>query len=347
MQHSATWLCPEPADRERLVEMDERLAPAQVWFFAALSIGIVAVIPRYGAWILGPLLGAVLFGYFSRRLLADRWAPEYTLAATAVFGQSMLAIGIMMSGGAESPVMPIMLIAAALLPARFSGRGLTVFVGIALALMIVPAVAIDPAAAARKPELLLACVAGMLGLVKMVHAITRSDHDHRVEASRDQLTGLLNRRALTARFPQILRSASDGRLRVALLTCDIDFFKRVNDEHGHARGDAVLTAFAERITGELRASDMAFRWGGEEFVVAAIVEDATSALQTAERLRGAVAAEPIDGLPLTISIGVALSCGQQTDFEALFTSADAALYRAKGAGRDRVVVATTPLTVAA
>jgi len=165
----------------------------------------------------------------------------------------------------------------------------------------------------------------------------------------DVLTGWHNRRYLQARMKEELaRACRDGRSLVCMML-DVDHFKQVNDRHGHAAGDAVLRELAQRVETEVRGSDVAARFGGEEFVILLPRTTSIEARQVAERIRNAVAAAPF-GLPddghvaVTVSIGIAefRPGAGRSDLkslgEALIARADAALYDAKAAGRDRVVV---------
>lgn len=336
-EFAPTWLCPDLEARERLLEVDERLRPAQLPFWATMSVALIAFVPRYGAWPLIPLLAATIVAGPLRSLLLFRLPPEFVIAGAAVFSQAMLAIGIGLTGGATSPALPVMLIAATLIPARFSGRGMWILLGVALALMIVPALIADPAGLVAYPELLVACTCGMLGMAPLVAALTGSERQHRAEAAHDPLTGLPNRRALETRFAALVRSAHARGAHVAVLTCDIDHFKAVNDTHGHVRGDRVLQAFAGLLTATMRDGDCVCRWGGEEFVIATLVPHEPAARQAAERLRRRVADHGFDDLPLTVSIGVALVAPGEA-LQEVFDRSDAALYRAKALGRDRVMV---------
>ena len=125
-----------------------------------------------------------------------------------------------------------------------------------------------------------------------------------------------------------------------MVVVDVDRFKAVNDTFGHAVGDAVLRAVAVRLLTDLRDEDLAARWGGEEFLL--MLPDIGDAAAVAERLRAAVAAEPVRAeeqtVPVTASFGWATWDGGESA-EALVARADAALYEAKQAGRDRVVAA--------
>jgi len=169
----------------------------------------------------------------------------------------------------------------------------------------------------------------------------RSDLDRSLEmAVTDPLTGLRNRRYVRRHLDGVLRGAG-----AAVLLMDVDRFKAINDTHGHAIGDAVLQEVAARMRGQVRAADVVARYGGEEFLVVMAGTTAADVLAVAERLRAAVAAEPVavDGLvlPVTISIGVAVAT-QGMGAEQVLGAADAALYRAKRDGRDRVVLAEPP-----
>lgn len=162
----------------------------------------------------------------------------------------------------------------------------------------------------------------------------------------DELTGLLNRRAFQHRALALLNQAQRQQHYVAFLLLDIDFFKQVNDQHGHLVGDQVLQAFAQRLASHCRDHDVLARIGGEEFAMLLQVQQATDALQVAEKYRALVAAQPLAGLTITISIGVAyiVATEYQADsrglqlFETLYKSADQSLYQAKQQGRNQVVV---------
>ncbi len=165
----------------------------------------------------------------------------------------------------------------------------------------------------------------------------------------DVLTGWHNRRYLTVRLNEELARARRDRTRLVCLMLDIDHFKRVNDTWGHAAGDVVLQELAQRIESQVRASDVAARYGGEEFVVLLPCTEVASASKLAERIRSAVAAEPVvlpngETVTITASIGIAeVSPGaNDTDLktlgDSLIARADVALYAAKSAGRDQIVV---------
>jgi two-component system, cell cycle response regulator len=159
----------------------------------------------------------------------------------------------------------------------------------------------------------------------------------------DQLTGLHNRRYMGRHLDTLVQSAKKSGKPLAFLILDIDYFKSVNDTHGHDIGDEVLREFAGRIGANVRGIDLACRYGGEEFVVVMPDTDISFAYMVAERLRKSVEATPFvisrdpGKLNITISIGIAASEGDGDTAEALLHRSDQALYRAKRDGRNRVV----------
>jgi len=159
----------------------------------------------------------------------------------------------------------------------------------------------------------------------------------------DALTSLFNRRYMESHLGTLIEQAASRGKPLATLVIDIDFFKAINDTHGHDAGDDVLRDFALRIKRSIRGIDLACRYGGEEFVIVMPETDMAVAAMVAERLRRRIAAEPFAiaqgsrTIPVTISIGIAALRGRDDTAAALLKRADQALYRAKRDGRNRVV----------
>ena len=159
----------------------------------------------------------------------------------------------------------------------------------------------------------------------------------------DELTGLYNRRYFDRHLALMLEKAREQERDMALMLIDMDFFKEVNDTHGHDIGDAVLREFSVRLRRNIRGVDLACRFGGEEFVVLMPDTDYRQAQNVAERVRTAVAERGFDtgpssrALTVTVSVGVALNESEHDTPEMILKRADVALYRAKREGRNRVV----------
>jgi two-component system cell cycle response regulator len=159
----------------------------------------------------------------------------------------------------------------------------------------------------------------------------------------DALTGLFNRRYMESHLGTLIEQAASRGKPLSALVIDIDYFKAINDTHGHDAGDDVLRDFALRIKRSIRGIDLACRYGGEEFVIVMPETDMTVAAMVAERLRRRIAAEPFSiqqgskAIPVTISIGIAGLRDKEDNAAGLLKRADQALYRAKRDGRNRVV----------
>jgi two-component system, cell cycle response regulator len=155
----------------------------------------------------------------------------------------------------------------------------------------------------------------------------------------DGLTGLFNRRHLDEELARRNTDSLRHHDPVCLLLLDIDHFKHVNDTYGHPAGDLVLREFADRMSLGVRAGDVAGRWGGEEFLVILPRTDLAGAQEVAERIRSATAAAPMTAagqdIAVTVSGGCALGPGDSAD--AVVHLADQCLYKAKQAGRNRIV----------
>ncbi len=185
---------------------------------------------------------------------------------------------------------------------------------------------------------LLALVAGVMFGVGFVRE--RRERELSQLATLDELTGTLNRRGFFDSAARQMAAARRGRLEVALLLFDLDRFKRINDEFGHGAGDLVLRVFANVAMSELRRDDVFGRIGGEEFAALLTGADEAQAGLVAERIRQALNDKAIiygeSRLSPTVSTGVVSRAAGQADLASLIATADAALYRAKDSGRDRV-----------
>lgn len=163
-------------------------------------------------------------------------------------------------------------------------------------------------------------------------------------ATRDPLTGTDNRRAMEEELLLAVESAARSGDACAVVMLDLDFFKRVNDQHGHDAGDRVLIAFADLVRRNTRKLDRLFRYGGEEFVLLLPGADPGALQRVTEQLRHRIATELLGpGGPVTCSMGAAALLPDEA-WPAWLARADAALYRAKQGGRNRVEIAPASIT---
>jgi two-component system cell cycle response regulator len=187
-------------------------------------------------------------------------------------------------------------------------------------------------------EVFLTRLRSLLLTKKRFNLLRQQSEEMRRMASLDILTGVYNRRYLVERANRFLADSANQPAWVVML--DLDHFKTINDHHGHATGDRVLTAIGALFRGFFREGDVIARSGGEEFVLLLRNRTRDECLDEMELLRQRIESLNPEGLPLTASIGVA-SHGGEASFESIQEHADRAMYRAKELGRNRVVVAGT------
>ncbi len=184
-------------------------------------------------------------------------------------------------------------------------------------------------------------------LLKHIHIIAHQRRILAQEACQDPLTGLANRRYFTSQVKNCCTLARRHQLPISIIALDLDYFKKINDSYGHDGGDAVLKSVAELLQGMLRSSDIAARFGGEEFVISMPYVNSEAAIEVAERIRVKIAALDVfindQKISFTASFGVAqLTFDELNAPEGINTAlirADRALYRSKRAGRNTVTLA--------
>lgn len=151
----------------------------------------------------------------------------------------------------------------------------------------------------------------------------------------DELTGLLNRRAFVSRATSLIKQGLRHKLPYSFFMIDIDNFKQINDQHGHDVGDDVLHKVGQLLANNSRANDILARIGGEEFAIITLNTQNDSPVKFAEKLVSVIRAEKIQGIDVTVSLGLAISA--KASFEHLYKGADILLYDAKHQGRNRLV----------
>lgn len=337
--YESSWLCPEPRDRVRLIDMERRLRPVRNVAFGGLGVALVASGHWVGWWTLVPLGVAAIAFMVMGRTVEDRPRPELGIAVAWAASVVLIAVSVSLSGGPKSPGLPWLVIPIVTLPARFRLRGVLAGFALTIVTLLAVTVGVNADAVADNPSGLIFAFALIVAVTSLSVALMRSDVDHRNDAVIDPLTSMLNRNALATRVAELTQQARISRQPVAVIVADVDRFKAINDEHGHSVGDAVLRDLAYRIRAELRAYDLAYRLGGEEFLILLPGADADHAAEIASHLRSVVEEAKLCGLSVTMSFGVGASRDGLFDYDNVFEAADQALYMAKNAGRNCVRVA--------
>jgi diguanylate cyclase (GGDEF)-like protein len=340
--HSAESLAAarHEARRERLLDMEMRVRRYRTACFAILAVALISIGPEVGWWWIAPLVAGLGGFAVADRFMHGSRHPAVWVAAAWGLLPLLLAAAVVATGGPVSPALMWFALPAVTLGARFEPRGMAIGTAYILVLFLASTVAYDPVAAIDHRQALVASAALILSTVILSGALVESDRAHRRSSTLDPLTGLFNRNALEQRLAELdgQLSGRDARLSHALLLCDLDHFKRVNDEFGHATGDTVLQEVAYTMRSSLRAGDSIYRVGGEEILVVLPGAGKADAVKIAERLRRAVRDRRPAGVGVTISVGVAISGSDKVNSDDLVARADAALYTAKAGGRDTVWV---------
>jgi diguanylate cyclase (GGDEF)-like protein len=334
-----SWLCATQADRERLLDMEQRIKPLRAWSFGVLAVALLVCGPWVGWWTLIPLAVAGMMFFLTNRGLQTCARPEYRLAVAWLSSELAIAASVALTGGPHSPAVSWLVLPVVTLAARFNVRGVVAGSGVAGGLILASSLGVAPAEVIASPQQLVFRLA-LLGAVALLSlALLGSDVQHRSASVIDPLTGMLNRNALKARVEELRHQARVVQQPIGVIVADLDHFKAVNDAHGHAAGDSVLRDVAYSLRKRLRAFDLAYRLGGEEFLVLLPGSDANQAASLAEELRQTIDTARHGGQAVTMSFGVSASEPSAFDYDQVFEVADQALYAAKAAGRNCVRVA--------
>ncbi len=331
----------EEARRERLLDMETRVRRYRTACFAILALSIaLGGSSDVGWWWVVPLAAGLAGFAVADRFMRASSRPAVWVAGAWAALPALLAAAVLVTGGSTSPVLVWFALPAVTLGFRFEPRGMVLGTVYIFATFLACTVAPDPAAALEHRQTLIAAAALILSTVILSGALVESDRAHRRRSTLDPLTGLFNRNALEQRLAELNGQPCDHDegLSHALLLCDLDHFKRVNDQLGHAAGDAVLQDVAYTMRAALQAGDTIYRVGGEEILVILPGAGREDAIEIAERLRREVHDRRPVGVQVTVSIGVAVSEPDLVDTDDLVARADAALYAAKAGGRDTVFV---------
>jgi len=344
----SSWICRTEEERARVVAMHNLLVPANRKIALAGIVSFLICVPRLPPSVI--VILAASFGVLaviSQNL--SRWRrPEIVMVYATAGIETADAVAMALAHVQLSGAMTLLLWPLMSFNARYPRRVAIAGTAFTVLLLIAVDLVSAPGGVLADPLTLTIPLAVVIAVATVSSATRESDIEHMRRAVLDPLTGLLNRSALGARVNELAQRSTYAGLGVAVLLGDIDSFKAINDRHGHQRGDEVLHGVADRLREELRAFDLLYRIGGEEFVVLAPGATLAEGIELAERLRLAVERAPVSGLAVTISWGASASQpGERFDWEELYRAADTAMYEAKRAGRNRVTPARSLPALAA
>lgn len=340
---TGNWLVRDQLEREHMLDLNRLLGRNFRRTAAAAFLALLAAAPWFG-WLMlvPPVIGGVVYNLIQIRL--NRVArPEFALAGAWLAMQAGTAGGFMLAQHSPLFALPLFLLLVIGSAAVFPRRAVIVGIAVTGVLLLGAAYEMGGHRLLSTPAIVIfpLVLLGIIGLTGS--ALGRSAIHYRGAAVVDGLTGMLNRAALSVRAAELAHQTMQTGERVSVILADLDRFQAINDRHGHQRGDAVLCEVAYRIRKHLRAFESMYRFGGEEFAILLTGCDSVDATRVAERLWNAVHSEPVDGLTVTMSCGVATTLpGEAFDYQALFARADAALYAAKHSGRNCIRLDAAP-----
>ncbi len=350
------WLCPTPADRMRLTDMSPAVRRARLLAALFAGVGLLAMAPWLGwtplaVFALVPVPLLVLDRFLSR---SSR--PERFVAGTLVLNTVFILVAVSLTHGVRSPLLPWVAIPVVTAAARFRPAVFLWGAFLALGGAIVAVAIASSSALVHDPSPVIGITVLLAGLVATQRPLLDAETRWRRDAVLDPLTGLLNRQGLERRFREVAEQARLTAQPVSLVVFDLDDFKRLNDAHGHAQGDAILTDIAYELRKTLRSFELLYRIGGEELLLILPGAELERGCQIAEQARRAIEDSRPAGHDVTASFGVTCASGEEIEFESMFSDADRSLYAAKRDGRNRIayaadsqpplVMAPAPLAVA-
>jgi diguanylate cyclase (GGDEF)-like protein len=325
-------------DRDSILDMETRVRPVRMRVFVILAAALAAMGPWLGWWPLILLASAAACFAIADLILERVSRPDYLMFGAWVASSCTIGVGVALTGGVGIATACWLALPMITLGSRFPTRGVLAGVALNVAILLVVAFTVDADAVLKNPVLVIAPLALIVSAATLSTPLMSSDIRDRRDAVIDQLTGMLNRKALATRALELAQQSCLTGEPVGLILADLDHFRAVNESRGQAVGDMVLTEVAHSLRKQLRAFDLLYRLGEEDFLVLLPGSDLLSATTVAEKLRAEIAAERFaGGVSVTMSFGVGASqAGESFSYDAVFAMADEALYRAKHGGRDRV-----------
>ena len=337
----ASWLAPTPLARARVLERAGRV-DGMMRVMVALTVGVLVwCVVSLGAWAVVPLVAMLVALAVGPIAVRRGGRPEFSDLAAGLLILGAMALAAGMTGGPLSPIAYLLPTSVAVIAMRAVPRATAITTIVTAAVFLVACLMRSPSSVGDHllgtAELLvtLACV------TMASTALAGAEIKYWRASVLDPLTGLLNRQGLADRFDELRQQAQLLRTPICLVSFDLDHFKAINDQYGHDIGDAILREVAYQVRKDLRAFELVYRMGGEEFLVVLPGMSQTQAIDTVEQLRETISHVQVAGeIGVTASVGISSGTGERIDFVPLNRQADEALYTAKRDGRDRTAVWT-------
>ncbi len=324
----------ESAESRRFGDFDDAMRTLNITMAVIVALSAALFLHRFG--VAFAVFASLPILYWSLRLTPLE--PMFALRHWNVVFISMMVVSIMgaavFSGGADSPVVFFTGILALLGHSLFPGVRVCTGIGIASILALA---LLDVALSRSIDPVVLLCALTIAGYLPVfADRMVTLERTQRRRAVIDQLTGCLNRHALDARIIELEEQGQRTKSSLSVVMFDLDHFKSVNDEYGHAFGDRVLEHVSYVTRKYLRRFELVYRLGGEEFAILLPGASLPVAASMAERIRQGIESSPIDGVSVTASFGVTC-CEAPFGVETTIDLADRRLYVAKATGRNCVV----------
>jgi diguanylate cyclase (GGDEF)-like protein len=332
-------------DQRRVVERVGHLGRTTAIVASLVASVLLGTAIFRDAWALLPiaaLAGALPLG---PAIISRTGHPERVELTFGLLVTISMATAAALTGGTSSPIVFLLPIGVVMNALRAARTSIVVCSAVTMVVFVAVCLLNDPSAVLREPLPMLAILAMQLAVTLASLALAEAELGHRQASTVDPLTGLLNRQGLQERFEELRRQALVSGDPLTLVLFDLDHFKEVNDAHGHETGDNLLREVADEVRARLRKFELIYRIGGEEFLVLLPDTSEWEGEDVAEGLRlGVISVGLRMQVTITASFGVSSGSDAEVDFAELFRRADAALYRAKREGRDRVA-ASGPLAL--
>jgi two-component system cell cycle response regulator len=325
---SDRWLCPTELDRRRVHDASARVRTIRKVGSGAVGVTLLISTPWLGSWTL------ILFALSAVNLLSVDWRmarsarPERVSVSAILITLTLLATGVVLSGGPRSPALPWLVLPAGMVAARFRPQVVIAGLVLTVAVILVVTLGFDPRATLHDPVPVFATLALLTAVVSIVSALESAELYQRGEANVDPLTGLANRRQLAQDLHTVWHEATPEH-PVRLLLFDLDGFKSYNDNFGHLGGDLLLGRLSRAFKHAVGARGCAYRLGGDEFC--ALLWDDCGEAMVGDCLQ-ALSAEG-DGFAISSSYGSVMLPAEAVDPDLALQLADERMYAHKDASR--------------